>query len=130
MICAAPATFLARVVDHVLVVFRVVADVAGAVLFLQAANAVHQPFGAWNRPWPGEHFVAGVGQKLLAVGTGGRVRDGNLFQVVELRAPSKAPRRWRYSRRRRIHDRGHQPDGNPPRFAADLKSNRPGCWLR
>ena len=54
-------------VDHVLVVGRIVADVAGDVLLLEAADAVLEAGRAGKRPGPGEPLVALVGQERVAV---------------------------------------------------------------
>ena len=57
-------------VDHLLVVLGRVVDVAGAVLLLDAADAVHQARRAGDRPRPGQRLgVAQVRPELgLAVG--------------------------------------------------------------
>ena len=60
-------------IDHVLVVRRLVIDVAGDVLLFQAADAVHQARRAGNRPRAGQALVAGVGMEHVAVGQ--RARD-------------------------------------------------------
>ena len=58
------AIFWARVSDHVLVVGRLVVDVAGDVLLFEAADAVLQARRAGDRPRAHEHRVALVGQEL------------------------------------------------------------------
>ena len=50
-------------VDHVAMVFRVVADVAGSVFFLDTADAVHEPRRSRDRPLAGQEVVAKVGPK-------------------------------------------------------------------
>ena len=42
-------------------VFRVVADVAGSVFFLDTADAVHEPRRSRDRPLAGQEVVAEVG---------------------------------------------------------------------
>lgn len=54
--------------DHVLVVLRVVGDVAAAVLFFEAAEAVFAAGGAGEHPGAGEVFVAGVGLEVFGGG--------------------------------------------------------------
>ena len=59
---------------HVLVVLRVVVDVAGAVFLLEAADAVHQSRRAGDRPRPRQRLgVAQVGPEVAVVV--GRIRE-------------------------------------------------------
>ena len=72
---------------HLVVVVRVVADVAGEMVFLQAADAVLQPGRAGLRPFARERFgVASVRHevRVLVVHAVGKVRlDGR--HRVEIR---------------------------------------------
>ncbi len=75
-------------VDHLRVVDRVVADVAGAVLLLDAADAVHQAGGAGDGPRAGQFLVAHVRPEdvltvlVERVGGAGEV-DGNVGEVLD-----------------------------------------------
>ena len=64
-------------VDHQLVVVGVVVDVAGAVLLLDAADAVHQAGRAGDGPRPGQRLrVAQVGPELGPSSWLGSVANG------------------------------------------------------
>src|SRR5581483_5837719 len=76
---------------HALVVDRVVGDVAGAVLLLEAADAVLEAGRAGHGPRPGERLlvaqvgpelVGAVGPGALAVGLGGE-RHADVGQLVD-----------------------------------------------
>ena len=71
-------------IRHVLVVVRVVADVSGHVLFLQPADAVHQTFGARQRPRPCQPLVALIWHERFAVGGRPGMLDGDLGQLVHV----------------------------------------------
>ena len=87
-------------VNHVLVVLGVVADVAGAVLFLETADAVLEPGRAGDRPRAGERLgIAQVGPELVAVvGLGGE-RHRDVGQRVDVGEQPRLGRRWPGSRR-------------------------------
>ena len=82
-------------VDHPLVVLRRVVDVAGAVLLLDAADAVHQARRAGDRPRAGQRVgIAEVGPELgLAVGVGVVLLGGeghrDVGQRVEVGQPPR-----------------------------------------
>ena len=87
-------------VDHVLMVGRVVADVAGDVLLFQAADAVLQAGRAGERPGPGQPLVALVRQERASPFDGrAGMLDLDLRQVGVLRESATARSRWRCSRR-------------------------------
>ena len=70
---------------HRVVVLGVVADVAGAVFLLEAADAVHQLRRARNRPRPGERLgITQVGPVLVAVVELGRERHRDVGHRVEI----------------------------------------------
>ena len=91
---------------HVLVVVGLVADVAVAVVLLDAADAVLQPGGAGQRPRPGERLgVPQVGPvHLSTVGVGvvglGRRTPPRCPAARRRRAAATVRRRWPGSRRR------------------------------
>ncbi len=70
-------------IDHVLVILRVVADVAGDVLLFQSADAVHQARRARNGPGPGQPLVAGVGLERMSIGRRAGMLDRNERQFVD-----------------------------------------------
>ena len=59
------STFCARNRDHELMVVRIVADVARAVLLFQTADAMHQAGRARQGPGARKPLVAVVGQELV-----------------------------------------------------------------
>ncbi len=59
--------FLLAKVDHLLVVVRIVTDIPGDILFLQAADAMHQAGGPRDRPGPGQVRIPLVRQERLAI---------------------------------------------------------------
>ena len=122
-------------VDHPLVVLRRVGDVAGAVLLLDAADAVHQPRRAGDRPRPGERVgVAEVRPELgVAVGVDvvelGGERHRDVGQAVDV---GQLPRLGavgevavgQQDHRRAVLDG----DARPPRSRP--RSSAPGCTRR
>ena len=68
-----------------LVVVRVVADVAGDVLLLEATDAVHEPLGARLGPRSRQRLrVALVGLELDAVDAFRRIADFDRRQLVDV----------------------------------------------
>ena len=83
---------------HALVVRRVVGDVAGDVLLLEAADAVLEARRARDRPGARQGLgVAPVGLEVLGVGA---VRDLGARQRRRRPGSARAPRCWRGSRPR------------------------------
>ena len=52
-------------IRHVLVVIRIITDVAGDILFFQAANSVLQPRRAGQGPGSRQPLISGIRLKLL-----------------------------------------------------------------
>ena len=109
-------------VDHPLVVGRVVADVAAAVLLLDAADPVHQAGGAGDGPGPDQPVVALKGpEDGLAVGAGavglGGEGEGDGGQVLDIGdAPGlgpvgQVPVRQHYHRGAVLDGQPHRLDG-------------------
>ncbi len=96
-------------------VLGVVADVAGDVLLFQAADAVHQPRRAGNRPGPGQPLVARVGLERRVAARARGMLDrverqilglGNLPGLGAVGDVAVGQQ----------HDRRHEPRGDPPGF--------------
>ena len=106
---------------HMLVIQRVVADVAGDVLLLQPADAVHESWGPWSGPGANESFVPLVRHERLAIVAGSRVLDLHLGQVGRSRDSPRLTSVGEVRIGEQQHG-GHVASGNPPRLLGHIEA--------
>ena len=121
MSLAMPATLACAQQLHPVVVVRVVADVAGDVGLLEAADAVLQAGRARDGPRPGERL--GVAQVRLerAVAVGRRSRRAIVGQVGERRDPPRL-RAGGQERVGQVDDRGHVLEREAPGLDGEVEA--------
>ena len=107
--------------DHVLVIVRVVAHHAGAILLLETSQAVHETGSTRQCPRAREPLVTGVGQEGLGPVAGGGMGNGDGVEVCGVGNPPGLGA-VRDERIREHHHRRHQARCDAPRLHDDAEA--------